>query len=63
MNEKSRLIIQGIKLNKESQTLFNKGKYKEAIELRNSSNRLLEGFNQDEVHAHFQLFTTTKRKK
>jgi len=50
------LIKQGIKLNIESQEDFNKGLYENAIKKRISSNKILEGFNDELINKCFKLF-------
>jgi len=52
----SKLILKGIKLHKESQQDLNKRKYTSANRKRIQANKILDGFNNDVVIAHFKLF-------
>ena len=49
------LIIKAVKYNIEAQRLFNAGEYKQAHELKNYSNMVLDGFNPEAVGEVFSL--------
>ena len=52
----SNLILKGIKLHKESQRDLNKRKYTSANRKRVQANKILDGFPENVVIAHFKLF-------
>ena len=50
-NEEIKLILQGLKLNEDSQKEFNKSNYGEAFNLKNEAINILCGFSKEDINS------------